>query len=73
MNPLTSNPDMALTIAHRTIDDRINEAQQRAQARAARASRRAARQPGKAPTTSARNISLPVAAFRLLRPARRIT
>jgi len=41
MNPLTNNPDIALMIAHRTIDDRIHDAQQRDQARAARAARRA--------------------------------
>jgi hypothetical protein len=41
MNTLTSNA--ALEIAHRTIDDRIRQAEARAQAQALRAERRAER------------------------------
>jgi hypothetical protein len=72
MNPLTQNPDTALQIARRTIDDRVHDAQQRAQAHAVRAARRAARRQSRtAAATPARHTSFPLAAFRLLRPARR--
>ncbi len=71
MNPLTNSPDLALMIARRTIDDRINDAQQRAQARAVRAERRATRrQPPTPAATPARHASSPLAVLRLLRPAR---
>lgn len=72
MNPLTHNPDLALTIARRTIDDRIRDAQERAQARAVRAERRAARRESRAAAaTSKGRAAFPVAAaLRHLRPAR---
>lgn len=71
MSPLTHNPDFALMIAHRTIDDRIHGAQQRAQARAARATLRTARrQSRRSAATPARHAHSPLAAFRFLRPAR---
>ena len=74
MNPLIHNPDLAITIAHRTIDDRIHDAQERAQARAARAARaelRAARRQSRAAAgTSARSKPFPLAVLGLFRPAR---
>ena len=71
MNPLIHNPDLAITIAHRTIDDRIHDAQERAQARAARAELRAARRQSRAAAgTSARSKPFPLAVLGLFRPAR---
>jgi len=71
MNPLIHNPDLAMTIAHRTIDDRIHDAQVRAQARAVRAERRAARRQSRAAAgTPARHTPLPLAVLRFIRPAR---
>jgi hypothetical protein len=71
MNPLTHNPDLALAIARRTIDDRIRDAEQRAQARAVRAQLRAARrQSRKAGAPSAAHTSISLAVLRLVRPAR---
>jgi len=71
MNMLTHNPDFALMIARRTIDDRIRDAQQRSQAHAARVERRAARRMSRtAVATPEPHTSFPLAAFRFLRPAR---
>jgi hypothetical protein len=71
MNPITTNPDAAITIAHRIIDDRIHDAQQRAQARTVRAERRTARsrQFRRAGRTPARHTPFPLAVLRLFRPA----
>jgi hypothetical protein len=41
MNPITASPEMALTIAHRTMQDRREDAALRAQRRDARRERRA--------------------------------
>lgn len=71
MNPLTHNPDLALTVAHRTINDRIHAAQERAQARAVRAELRSARRQSRAAAeTPARRTPFPLAVLRLIRPAR---
>ena len=70
MNPLTRNPELALTMARRTIDDRVRDADQRARARAVRAELRAAGRPS--PATEAaprRRFRSALAAFRFLRPA----
>jgi hypothetical protein len=40
MNPITASPEMALAIAHRTMQDRREEAALRAQRRTARMERR---------------------------------
>jgi hypothetical protein len=70
MNPLTHNPDLALTIARRTIDDRIHDAQHRAQARAVRAELRAARRQSRTVAATPARHASPLAVLRLLRPAR---
>jgi hypothetical protein len=70
MNPLTQNPDLALTIARRTIDDRIHDAERRAEARAARASLRAARRQTRPATAMpSRRAWFPRAVLRLMHPA----
>jgi hypothetical protein len=44
MQTFTNNPDLALTLAHQTISERIHQAQQRTLVRTVRADRRAARE-----------------------------
>jgi hypothetical protein len=71
MNPLTHNPDMAITVAHRTIDDRVHDAQERAQARTVRAARRAVRRQSRtAAQAPSRHRAFPLAVLRLIRPVR---
>jgi hypothetical protein len=53
MNTLTNNPDHALIIAHRLIDDRIQATQRRAQTHELRAARRAERRQSHTATTPA--------------------
>jgi hypothetical protein len=43
MNTFVASPNLALTVAHQTVADRVAQAEQRALARTARAERRAAR------------------------------
>ena len=58
MNTFANSPDLALTLAHSTITDRVHQAQQRAQIHAVRAERRAgkhtARWTSELSTTTAR-------------------
>lgn len=43
MNTFVGSPNLALTVAHQTVAERVAQAEQRALARTARAERRAAR------------------------------
>jgi hypothetical protein len=43
MNTFVASPDLALTVAHQTVTERVAQAEQRTLARTARAERRAAR------------------------------
>jgi len=43
MNTFVASPNLALTVAHQTVADRVAQAEQRSLARTARAERRAAR------------------------------
>jgi hypothetical protein len=70
MNPLTRNPELALTMARRIIDDRVRDTEQRARARAVRAELRTARRPSTATEAAPRRrFRSALAAFRFLRPA----
>lgn len=53
MNTITNNPDHALIIARRLIDDRLQAAQRRAQTHELRAARRAERRQSRTATTPA--------------------
>lgn len=71
MNTFTQSPQMALTIAHQTMQDRRDDAWRRAFARTVRAERRAechatreSRRLSGAPST----IALPTWAFRFVHP-----
>jgi hypothetical protein len=69
MNPLTRNPELALTMARRIID-RVRDTEQRARARAVRAELRTARRPSTATEAAPRRrFRSALAAFRFLRPA----
>lgn len=67
MNPLNSNPEMALTLARHTVDDRLRDAEQRARALAVRDNQRAARRPSSAVPRG--RFPLPLAAFRFFKLA----
>ena len=70
MNTFVASPNLALTIAHQTIDERVAQAEHRALARAARSEARAARR--ERPRLSARpteHYRLPWWSFRFVRPA----
>ena len=60
MNTITNNPDHALAIAHRLIDDHIQAAQRRAQIHELRAVRRAAARRRQRPTPPSRRSPRPV-------------
>ena len=66
MNTFVASPDLALTVAHQTVADRVADAEHRALARAARAERRAARRETDAaerstdPAVPAALVGLPV-------------
>ncbi len=70
MNTFVASPDLAQSIARRTIDERVAQAEYRALARAARSERRTARRESE--RLSARptqQYQLPWWAFRFTRPA----
>ncbi|HET9650453.1 MAG TPA: hypothetical protein VFP34_19775 [Microlunatus sp.] len=61
MNTITNNPDHALTIAQRLIDDHIQAAQRRAQIHQLRAVRRAERRQSHTAATPATTPATPSA------------
>ncbi len=61
MNTITNNPDHALTIAQRLIDDHIQAAQRRAQIHQLRAVRRASRRAERRPSHTATPQATPPA------------
>jgi len=70
MSTFVSSPNLALSIAHQTVDDRVAQAQYRALARTARAERRAARrETSRLSARPTQQYRLPWWAFRAMRPA----
>ena len=70
MNTFVASPNLALTIARQTVDERVAQAEYRAQARAARSPSPTARRDR--PRLSGRpteHYRLPWWAFRFVRPA----
>jgi hypothetical protein len=70
MNTFVASPNLALTIAQQTVDQRVTEAEYRAQARAARSEIRAARrESSRLSGRPTEHYRLPWWAFRFVRPA----
>ena len=70
MNTFVASPNLALTIARQTVDERVAQAEYRAQARAARSEIRAARrESSRLSGRPTEHYRLPWWAFRFVRPA----
>ena len=70
MNTFVASPDLALTVAHRTVADRVADAEHRTLVRTARAERRAARRDTtRLSARPTQQYQLPWWAFRFTHPA----
>jgi hypothetical protein len=70
MNTFVASPNLALTVAHQTVADRVADAEHRALARTARAERRAAlRETTRLSARPTQHYQLPWWAFRFTHPA----
>jgi hypothetical protein len=69
MNTFVASPNLALTIAQHTIDERVAQAEYRAQARAARSYQRARRETARLTGRPTEHYRLPWWTFRIVRPA----
>ena len=70
MNTFVASPNLALTVAHQTVADRVAQAEQRALARTARAERRAAqRETARLSARPSHHFQLPWWAFRFAHTA----
>jgi len=69
MNAFAAGPDLARTLAHQTIDERVAQAEVRSQARAARSYARARRATARLSARPTQHHQLPWWAFRFARPA----
>ena len=69
MNTFVASPNLALSIAHHTIDDRVAQAEYRAQVRAAKSYSRARRETERLSGRPTQQRQLPWWAFRFVHTA----
>ena len=69
MNTFVASPNLALSISHRTIEDRVAQAEHRAQVRAAKSSTRARRESERLSGRPTQPYQLPWWAFRFVHTA----